>query len=75
MSVVITLRENASIKIEGDAILQDHLGNRIETNPEKPIVLCRCGQSAKKPFCDSTHKRCGWVAVNPPTAPVVPVAV
>jgi CDGSH-type Zn-finger protein len=24
--------------------------------------LCRCGASAKKPFCDRTHKRTGFVA-------------
>ena len=22
--------------------------------------LCRCGQSANKPFCDGTHKRVSW---------------
>jgi len=27
-----------------------------------PIVLCRCGQSAKKPFCDGTHREAGFKA-------------
>lgn len=22
--------------------------------------LCRCGQSQKKPYCDGTHKTCGF---------------
>lgn len=27
---------------------------------EERMVLCRCGQSANKPFCDSTHARIGF---------------
>lgn len=26
------------------------------------FALCRCGQSSKKPFCDGTHARVGFVA-------------
>jgi len=36
-------------------------GRRIEcemsTSCSGPIYLCRCGQSANKPFCDSTHRK------------------
>jgi CDGSH-type Zn-finger protein len=31
----------------------------------KPVALCRCGQSARKPFCDGTHARVGFQASNP----------
>jgi CDGSH-type Zn-finger protein len=38
------------------------------------VSLCRCGQSATKPFCDSAHKTCGFDSVVvardlPPPAP------
>jgi CDGSH iron-sulfur domain-containing protein 3 len=36
-------------------------GARAEfTLTEDPIYLCRCGQSANKPFCDGSHKTCGF---------------
>lgn len=38
--------------------LKDSRGNRIPT--EATIALCRCGGSAKKPFCDGTHKKNGF---------------
>ncbi|WP_263358830.1 CDGSH iron-sulfur domain-containing protein [Acidicapsa ligni] len=30
----------------------------LETKPR--ASLCRCGASAKKPFCDGTHRTSGW---------------
>jgi CDGSH-type Zn-finger protein len=30
-------------------------GNEFEL-PDEVFVLCRCGHSATKPFCDGTHK-------------------
>ena len=38
--------------------LRDWRGDRIETKPV--MALCRCGSSANKPFCDSTHKKNGF---------------
>lgn len=58
--VKITVMENGSYKVEGGVPLFDADGNRIETREGKPFSLCRCGQSANKPFCDGTHKRIEW---------------
>jgi CDGSH-type Zn-finger protein len=29
---------------------------------ERPVALCRCGRSRRKPFCDGTHKLVGFRA-------------
>ena len=33
-------------------------GESIKTEPE--MVLCRCGHSSHKPFCDGTHAKIGF---------------
>jgi CDGSH-type Zn-finger protein len=48
----------------------DAEGNEFEL-PGEVFVLCRCGQSETKPFCDSTHKRIGF---NPETHAAPPAA-
>ena len=66
--VEIMVRKNASFRVTGPFRLVDHEGREIPLPVGKPAVaLCRCGQSLKKPFCDSTHKTCGFI--DPPESP------
>jgi CDGSH-type Zn-finger protein len=69
MSATLTVRcrENGPLVIpldQGVTIqLTDHLGNAFAIPEGKTtIAICRCGQSSRKPFCDGTHKNCGFLA-------------
>lgn len=74
MSTKITIRNNGSIRVEGDFTLVDQDGRPFDLAGRTVISLCRCGQSSNKPFCDSTHNRCGFESAVearalPPPAP------
>jgi CDGSH-type Zn-finger protein len=61
--VEIRVRDNGPYKITGPVTLVDPDGNEIAVpDPDRPIALCRCGQSRTKPFCDATHKRSGFTS-------------
>lgn len=59
----ITGSNNGPYLIAGNATYTDADGNE-QTTPGKMIALCRCGQSANKPFCDGTHKKIGFEAAE-----------
>ncbi len=63
MATKITIRNNGSIRVEGDFELFDMDGNKFDLAGRTAISLCRCGQSSDKPFCDSTHKKIGFQSV------------
>ena len=59
MTVEIKVRANGPYKVTGKVRLVDAEGNEIDTAPHEKdgtIVLCRCGKSKTKPFCDKSHK-------------------
>ena len=60
MATTIRLRENGPIVVEGDDVtIIDWQGRPYRTD-RRPVALCRCGQSSRKPFCDGTHRSCGF---------------
>jgi CDGSH-type Zn-finger protein len=56
----ITVINNGSLRIEGDFDIADQDGNTFDLAGRTKVTLCRCGQSNDKPFCDSSHKTCGF---------------
>lgn len=63
--VKIRLRDHGPLVVEGPVTLVDAEGNQYEISADKPaIALCRCGESKNRPFCDGTHKACGFDAAD-----------
>jgi CDGSH-type Zn-finger protein len=58
--VKIETRPNGPYVVTGTIELRDVDGNVIPTQAR--TVLCRCGASTKKPFCDGTHSKIGFQA-------------
>jgi CDGSH-type Zn-finger protein len=57
--VEIKVRKNGSILVSGKVKLTGPDDQEIILEKET-FALCRCGESANKPFCDGAHKRCGF---------------
>lgn len=61
--VIIEATENGPYKVTGPVKIVDPDGNEYRAG-RKTYFLCRCGQSANKPFCDSTHASVGFCDDN-----------
>jgi CDGSH-type Zn-finger protein len=63
--IVIRCRENGPLVVPAGVKIVDHQGREfpIPTGKEN-IALCRCGQSKTKPFCDGSHRQCGFQAAE-----------
>ena len=55
---VIEPTENGPFFVRNLSEFRNSKGERIATKPF--MVLCRCGGSAHKPFCDGTHMKIGF---------------
>lgn len=58
--VRIKVRDNGPYLVTGLITLIDADGRPYQV--EENFVLCRCGQSLTKPFCDGSHKTNGFSA-------------
>lgn len=66
-SIAITVNENGPLKISGEDLSLRYCGEPLAVTAGQDVYLCRCGRSKNPPFCDSSHKRVGFVA-EPPEA-------
>jgi CDGSH-type Zn-finger protein len=57
-SPTIECKENGPYIVKGLDGLTGPTGERIQARPV--MALCRCGGSARKPFCDGTHVKNGF---------------
>jgi CDGSH-type Zn-finger protein len=64
--IKIIVRTNGPLRVEGEAItILDQEGRSFGLGGRTAISLCRCGQSANKPFCDGSHGKTGFVSECP----------
>lgn len=63
--VEIKVRANGPYKVTGPVRIVDAAGREFVVPPGDSVVLCRCGQSRTKPFCDKSHREVGFVADDP----------
>lgn len=65
---IVRIRENGPLAVHGQVT--------IDGEPVLRATLCRCGQSARKPFCDGSHGAAGFTASGEPaTAASTPLAL
>jgi CDGSH-type Zn-finger protein len=60
---VITLHENGPLLVRGTFRITDSNGHEIDPG-RRTIALCRCGGSARKPFCDGSHTAVDFCAAG-----------
>ncbi len=58
--VVIQTAKNGPLLVSGTVQVVNAEGQPIAVQPGPRVALCRCGHSAKKPFCDGSHKTSGF---------------
>lgn len=60
--VVVKPIHNGPYQLKGPIQLVDHDGKAYDIEGRRSVLLCRCGHSANKPFCDGSHARLGFQA-------------
>jgi len=67
----LKVMDDGALQLRGDLSqirVVDGAGQPFDFGERRTVLLCRCGQSQNKPFCDSSHERTGFkssVRVDP----------
>ena len=59
-NVIIKIIKNGPLHVKNLIKFTNSRHEKIET--KTTMVLCRCGSSKNKPFCDGTHGKIGWTS-------------
>lgn len=65
MATEINVKPSGPYVVSGPVTLVDPTGKTIAIEEGKIVALCRCGQSAAKPYCDGAHGRVEFQATDP----------
>jgi CDGSH-type Zn-finger protein len=63
--VTIKVRQNGPYLVEGDDVTVVDWNGQSYPVEKHPFVICRCGASGHKPFCDGTHRTVNFQASEP----------
>ena len=55
---IVEVRKDGPLVVRGEITVIDGDGN--EQKKGEVTVFCRCGASAKKPYCDGRHREAGF---------------
>lgn len=61
----LKVMDDGALQLRGDLSqirVVDGEGNAFEFGERRTVLLCRCGKSQNKPFCDSSHERTGFTS-------------
>ncbi|GAB4142024.1 MAG: CDGSH iron-sulfur domain-containing protein [Planctomycetaceae bacterium] len=62
--VTIKTNQNGPLLVTGPVTLMDHEGRTFNLGDKETIALCRCGATKNRPFCDGSHRECGFEAAD-----------
>jgi CDGSH iron-sulfur domain-containing protein 3 len=61
----LKVMDDGALQLRGDLSqirVVDGDGRAFDFGDRRTVLLCRCGMSQNKPFCDSSHERVGFTS-------------